>query len=331
MTTAHDNSPGASPAGGWARPVLPPEGEKNFLDEHPFDLIQAPLGAGIRVEQVAIPMRDGVELAATVFRPNDGQPVPAIATATPYGKDNYQQWDYFRDAPEGNVPGGGFYLGHIEISDHTPFEAPDPGYWVPNGYAVVLVDLPGFGQSGSDPQHTPGPQARWVDTMAWLAEQPWCTGNIGMSGVSALCATQWIAGQDPAPPQLKAIIPWEGINETGPAGGYGGIPETAFPAWLGGVWFGPNINPAAAGPEPFIFDWPYDTSAIGVPALVYASRRVVEVRVGFPLEVREDGRRGGAAGRELGAHREPARRQAITGSCPASNSSTGLTAVPSPV
>ncbi len=32
-----------------------------------------------------------------------------------------------------------------------------------------------------------------------------------------------IAAKGNAPPQLKAIIPWEGINETGPGGGYGGM------------------------------------------------------------------------------------------------------------
>jgi predicted acyl esterase len=271
MGTEYDNSDAPELGTGWTRPALPPEGEKDFLDEHPFDLVQKPLPEGVLIEKVTIPMRDGVQLAATIFRPDSGDAMPAIVTATPYGKDNYQQWHNFRDAPEGNVPGGGFYLGHVEVSDHTPFEAPDPGYWVPNGYAVVLVDLPGLGASGSSPAGTPGPEARWHDTMAWLAEQSWCTGNIGMSGVSALCATQWIAAKHPAPPQLKAIIPWEGINETGPAGGYGGIPETVFPGWIGSVWIGPNINHDATGPEPFLFDWPYDTAAISVPALVCAS------------------------------------------------------------
>src|SRR5829696_4178318 len=39
------------------------------------------------------------------------RPVPAIATATPYGKDAYQQWHNLWDAPEGNVPGSGFTSG----------------------------------------------------------------------------------------------------------------------------------------------------------------------------------------------------------------------------
>jgi predicted acyl esterase len=217
-------------------------------------------------------MQDGIYLAATVYRPSAGPAVPVITTATPYGKDQFDQTNNFRDAPEGSVPGGGgFYVGHLRFSDKTPFEAPDPGFWVPNGYAIVIVDLPGWGGSQSNPTSTPGPEARWHDTMAWIAEQPWCTGAIGMSGVSALCATQWIAAKDPAPPALKAIVAWEGINESGPGGGYGGIPETAFNEWMETVWQGPNVNPAGEGPEPYIRDWRFDTSAISVPALICAS------------------------------------------------------------
>ena len=254
------------------RPVLPPEGEADYLDAHPFEVRTYPLGDDVLVEDVRIPMRDGIDLAATVYRPSSGPAVPAITTATPYGKDEYNQTDNFRDAPVGSVPGGGgFYVGELRFSDRTPFEAPDPGFWVPNGYAVVIVDLPGWGKSQSNPAATPGPEARWHDVMTWIAEQPWCTGNIGMSGVSALCATQWIAAKDPAPPQLKAIIPWEGINESGPGGGYGGIPELAFNNWMETVWQGPNVNPDSDGPEPYIKDWRFDTSRIGVPALVCAS------------------------------------------------------------
>ncbi|MBY0441227.1 MAG: hypothetical protein K2Q25_03700 [Mycobacteriaceae bacterium] len=142
---------------------------------------------------------------------------------------------------------------------------------MPNGYSVVIVDLPGWGKSQSNPMATPGPEARWHHIMAWIAEQPWCTGNIGMSGVSALCATQWIAAKDPAPPQLKAIIAWEGINESGPGGGYGGIPETAFSEWMENVWLGPNVNPDSEGPEPYSKDWTFDSTKINVPALVCAS------------------------------------------------------------
>lgn len=254
------------------RPPLPPEGRRDFLDEHPFDVVRYPLPETVLAEDVRIPMRDGITLAATVYRPCSGPPVPVITTATPYGKDSFDQTDRFKDEPQGSVPGGGgFYVGRLVCSDRTPFEAPDPGFWVPHGYAVVIVDLPGWGKSESNPANSPGPEARWHDVMAWLGSQPWSTGKVGMSGVSALCATQWIAAKAPAPPQLKAIIPWEGINESGPGGGYGGIPETAFGEWMESVWLVPNVNPSGAGPEPYIRDWAFDTSSISVPSLVCAS------------------------------------------------------------
>lgn len=249
---AADNTDAAAPTAGWTRPILPPEGEANFLEEHPFELVRTPLPDSVLVEQVLIPMREGIKLPGTVFRPANGDVVPVITTSTPYGKDDYEQWNNFRDAPEGNVPGGGFYLWHVEVSDHTPFEAPDPGYWIPNGYAILLVDHPGLGKSQSNPARQIGITLRWHDVMAWLEAQAWCTGKVGMSGVSALCAVRWMAAMNPA-------------------GGYGGIPETAFPAWIGHTWIGPNVNPDANGPEPTLFDWHYDTSLISVPALVCAS------------------------------------------------------------
>ncbi len=252
--------------------MVPPEGRPNFMFEHPFGLRRYALADDILEEQALIPMRDSIKLAASIFRPRGvATPLPVIVTATPYAKDDFDQWFYFRDAPEGNVPGGGFYMGDVTVSERTAFEAPDPGWWVPRGYVVVLVDQPGLGRSESNPAGSPGPEARWHDTMDWIEAQPWSTGNIGMSGVSALCATQWIAAKAPAPRQLKAIIPWEGINATGPGNGYGGIPELNFPVWLEQVWVGRALNRAANGPEGFIFNWVYDSGSITVPALVCSS------------------------------------------------------------
>ncbi len=39
-------------------------------------------------ENVMIPMRDGTELAAHLFRPKEGGPFPTILMRTPYGKGN---------------------------------------------------------------------------------------------------------------------------------------------------------------------------------------------------------------------------------------------------
>jgi X-Pro dipeptidyl-peptidase (S15 family) len=74
------------------RPRLPPEGERDYLDDHPFDLVKYPLPKDILVEEVMIPMRDGIRLAANVFRRKEGPPMPVITTMTPYGKDQYDLW-----------------------------------------------------------------------------------------------------------------------------------------------------------------------------------------------------------------------------------------------
>lgn len=252
--------------------AVPSEGIKNWLSDHPFNLVKYSLPDNILEEEVFIPMRDGIKLCATVFREKGGAPVPAITTATPYGKDNFNQWDLFRDPPVGTVPGGGgFYMGDVRISDRTPFEAPDPGFWVPNGYAVVIVDLPGVGKSESNPSANISHHDRWIDIMNWIEKQSWSTGKVGMSGVSALVATQWIAAMSPAPKQLKAFIAWEGINENGPGGGYGGIPEKNFAPWIAKDLRGSYINPNTAEPELGPDDWDFNVSTIEVPALICAS------------------------------------------------------------
>ena len=42
---------------------------------------------------VAIPMRDGVELRADIYRPAGGGPFPVLIFRTPYGKHNAAQSD----------------------------------------------------------------------------------------------------------------------------------------------------------------------------------------------------------------------------------------------
>jgi hypothetical protein len=70
------------------RPRLPRANETIYLDDHPFDLVKYPLPKDILVEEVMIPMRDGIRLAANVFRRKSGPPTPVITTMTPYGKDH---------------------------------------------------------------------------------------------------------------------------------------------------------------------------------------------------------------------------------------------------
>ena len=49
------------------------------------------------------------------------------------------------------------------------------------------------------------------------SSQPWCNGNIGLSGVSFLAISQYYVAACEAyggsPPALKCISPWEGLSD----------------------------------------------------------------------------------------------------------------------
>jgi uncharacterized protein len=135
----------------------------------------------VTVTSARIPMRDGTELAATLYLP--GQPaaaVPALLEYLPYRKDDAMlARDY------------GLYA-----------------YMAAHGYAGARVDIRGTGSSGGDlpeGEYTETEQRDAEDVIAWLAAQPWCTGTVGMWGISwsGFNAIQIALRR---PPGLKAII-----------------------------------------------------------------------------------------------------------------------------
>ncbi len=112
------------------------------------------------LENVFIPMSDGVELAATIWLPEDAteNPVPVLLEYLPYRRGD---WTASRDAQRHP-----WYAGH--------------------GYASVRVDMRGSGDSDGvmlDEYHEKE-QADGLEVIAWLAVQPWSTGKIGMFGIS---------------------------------------------------------------------------------------------------------------------------------------------------
>ncbi|WP_205857519.1 CocE/NonD family hydrolase, partial [Phytoactinopolyspora endophytica] len=135
----------------------------------------------IIVEDHWIPTRDGTCLHARIWRPADAdvEPVPALLEYLPYRKDD---WTAVRDAQRHP-----WYAGH--------------------GYASARVDLRGSGSSEGVmvDEYTEVELADGVDVVHWLAEQPWCTGAVGMFGISwgGFNSLQ-IAALRPEP--LKAIV-----------------------------------------------------------------------------------------------------------------------------
>jgi hypothetical protein len=89
----------------------------------------------------------------------------------------------------------------ITFSAFTSWEAPDPSYWVPKGYAVVNVDLRGFGTfDGAGTFLSDQEAADYAAAIEWAAVQPWSNGRVGLNGVSYLAISQWkVAALRPKP------------------------------------------------------------------------------------------------------------------------------------
>jgi uncharacterized protein len=174
-----------------------------------------------------VPMRDSVRLCANLYRPNNHSPHPVIMSVTPYGKGNANHLTNFF------MRLSGIKFGKLNISRLTGFEAPDPAYWVEQGYAVLQADVRGFHKSEGHAGVLRQQDAEdYYDLIEWTASQPWCTGRVALMGVSYLCMSQWYAAAL-KPPHLRAIVPWEGVTDLyRELAFHGGIPETKFvPIW----------------------------------------------------------------------------------------------------
>ncbi len=143
--------------------------------------IEGEAGDVEEIENVWIPMSDGCRIAARIWLPRSARrdPVPAILECIPYRK---------RDFTRGR-------------------DEPIHGYFARNGYAAVRVDLRGSGDSDGVlcDEYSWQEHEDALEIIAWIAKQPWCTGAVGMMGISwgGFNSLQVAAL---APPALKAIL-----------------------------------------------------------------------------------------------------------------------------
>jgi predicted acyl esterase len=166
----------------------------------------------MRIEWDApIAMDDGLVLRADVFLPQDPGRYPAILTYGPYGKglafqDGYKSaWEIMaRENPDALAGSS---------NEYQNWEVVDPEKWVPDGYAVVRVDSRGAGRSPGYLCHNASRETRDIHLcIEWAAAQQWCTGKVGMNGISYYASNQWRAAAT-RPPHLAAICAWEGWND----------------------------------------------------------------------------------------------------------------------
>jgi uncharacterized protein len=176
---------------------------------------------------VAVTLPGGVVMFVDVFRPEEGQAAPLIGWG-PYGKHGHTR--YSVNFPKADV-------NDAYLSKYTAFEAPDPMFWVPLGYAVINPDPRGTWYSQGRATFLSPEEARdFAALIEWAGTRPWSNGKVGLSGVSYLTSAQWRVAEL-NPPHLAAINPWEGWSDTyREVVRHGGIPETSFWDYLPGRW-----------------------------------------------------------------------------------------------
>ena len=187
------------------------------------------VGGPMVVEKdVSIPMKAGLSLMANVYRPSGAGKYPVMVAMSAYGKDLPPQ-DFapqYLDKARELLPG---FCTPIASCRDLPWEAPNPEYWVANGYVVIHVDARGAGRSPGylDP-FSPQESRDYYDAIEWAGVQPWSSGRVGLLGLSYYAMVQWLVAAM-RPPHLAAIIPWEGASDWfRDATHQGGIPSNTF-------------------------------------------------------------------------------------------------------
>src|SRR5882762_7548984 len=122
---------------------------------------------------VLVPMRDGVRLAADVYRPSAAGRFPVLLCRTPYNKNDQASWGNF-------------------LAEH--------------GYIAVIVDSRGLHPSAGKRSPSIDAGRDGYDTQQWIGKQSWCDGKIGMFGRSYPAYTQVVTAPYRSP-YLKAIMP----------------------------------------------------------------------------------------------------------------------------
>lgn len=128
-----------------------------------------------------IPMRDGIILRADHYAPKSAGSFPTLLVRSIYGR--------------------GTDIGPLGAGLGFPYAR-----FAERGYHVVVQTTRGQFDSGGEFEPVFHETEDGLDTIAWIEEQPWFNGNLGMWGQSYLGYTQWAVAAK-APPSLKAVLP----------------------------------------------------------------------------------------------------------------------------
>lgn len=170
-----------------------------------------------------ISMRDGIVLVADAYRPKAvAQPLPVVLSVAPYIKE-------LQLAPA--------------LLTHS-IEAGPTTHLVRHGFIHVIATHRGAGESQGRYDHISRvEQQDMYDLVEWIARQPWCDGNVGMTGDSHYAVNaMWAAAQQP--PHLRCVVAYDAYSDFYRDMVY---PGGVFRSLFTGVWLSDAI------PQ---FQWP---------------------------------------------------------------------------
>jgi putative CocE/NonD family hydrolase len=164
-----------------------------YLAEHPPAFTD-----GLERFSRYVSVRDGTRLAVDVHFPvGKTQSFPTLLIFTPY----YRRFKLAN--------------GHPADTEDSPNTGHYRNFFVPHGYAVVVVDVRGTGASfGSrDGFRSPTERNDYYDITEWVVDQPWCDGRIGSTGISYVgAAADFLAST--GHPAIKGVIPTFAVWDT---------------------------------------------------------------------------------------------------------------------
>ena len=157
------------------------------------------LGGMLIERDVAVEVAPGEPIYVDVYRPDAPAPVAPLIAWSPYGKHN--------PAPIGIIyPRSG--VRPEDTSEITTFEAPDPVYWVPRGYAVITADVPGTWYSKGRATYCSPEEARaFAELIEWAGTQAWSNGRVGLSYYRGRHRTRFEAGE-----RLLLVVQGSDVN-----------------------------------------------------------------------------------------------------------------------
>lgn len=146
---------------------------------------------------VQVTMVDGTRISVDIFRPASDQRFPGILGVHAYDADMQSAFAM----PVGIKP------------SNAPSEAGDPRFYARRGYVHIIMNARGTGRSEGRYSNYAAREVEDIcEVIAWIAEQPWCTGKVGMFGASYFSvAAKQVAATNP--PALAAVWAMYGYTD----------------------------------------------------------------------------------------------------------------------